>query len=390
MRRRIVSGASMFLLALALAGLSAVADTGRLDKGQVNSHLRASEKALKKLESAQQKNNMAEATAHARAYAQHLERAEQALAQRAVRESDVLDVADRVDEATLKHIPVLTRVLNKVPAEARPAIEHALEVSRRGHQTATQAILSRGAVEWQGRLDDRTAREAMRRNEYLVRLAERSRRRGDAATERESIERYAANMGRINDALERDWLEPGDAGTVLERVRTNTQRHLSVLERLLGQVPEQARPALERAIASSQRGHQTATQAIAARPAAGVAAGRPSGVPPAVGGGPAGPPSGEPVVRRVRVGPRAESPPAFPNQWNRGRMRPLFFVCRCWFPAGMTHWQIRILCWSEGWSIILLLHDARNPTRSAACLYRIASGRPGSTPPSTTAWIATR
>ncbi len=298
MRRRIVSGAPIVLLTLVLVVSVTSADTGRLDKGQAGKHLRASEKALKKLEAAQQKHNVAEITAHARAYAQHLERMQNALAQRAVRESDVLDVADRVDEATLKHTPVLTRVLDKVPAEARPAIERALEVSRRGHQTATEAILSRGTAEWPGRLNSRVASEAMHRNEFLVRLAERSRRRGDAATERNSIELYAANMERLADALDRGGLEPGEAGTVLERVQTSTQRHLSVLERLLDQVPEQARPALERAIANSQRGRQTATQAIAATPAAGVTAGRPANVPPVTVGGPGnlpgGPPSGAP------------------------------------------------------------------------------------------------
>jgi hypothetical protein len=51
-------------------------------------------------------------------------------------ESQRVDAFERVEKATRKNGEVLSGLLNKVPDQAKPAIQHALEVSQRGRTTA--------------------------------------------------------------------------------------------------------------------------------------------------------------------------------------------------------------------------------------------------------------
>src|SRR5713101_5444645 len=47
------------------------------------------------------------------------------------------EALSRVADATSKHTKTLTNLLNKVPAQAQPAIQRAISVSQEGHDTAT-------------------------------------------------------------------------------------------------------------------------------------------------------------------------------------------------------------------------------------------------------------
>ncbi len=53
---------------------------------------------------------------------------------------DVDEVLARVSEATLKHQEVLAGVYEKVPEQAKEAIQRAMEASMRGHEEALKAI----------------------------------------------------------------------------------------------------------------------------------------------------------------------------------------------------------------------------------------------------------
>ena len=297
------------LLALGAAPTTLALSNKPLSEKDTKKLLKASEKELKEARKASEQGKT-EAAAHAARFTENLDRINNALASDEVRENDALDVAARVDEATLKHIPVLEGLLETVPEQARPAIERALEASRRGHDTATEAILNHGQVSLPGGLlTDRTARQAMDKNEALLKQAERGRQRGDEAAVGRSVEQFTRNIDAVGRAIETDAVDQREAISVLDRVDRNTRRHVSVLEGLLGQVPEQARPAIERAIQASQRGQQAATQALARTPAAGVQAGRPgaAGAPADIGGRPTGagggPPSGTPGPPSGRHGP---------------------------------------------------------------------------------------
>lgn len=56
---------------------------------------------------------------------------------------NVTDLAEYVSNVTYKHILVLERVLEKVPDQAKPSIEHAINVSINGHEQAVESILER-------------------------------------------------------------------------------------------------------------------------------------------------------------------------------------------------------------------------------------------------------
>lgn len=66
-------------------------------------------------------------------------------------DADREEAFERVEKATRKHGEVLTDLLSKVPEQAHPAIEHALEVSQRGREHAManleQARVRREAAE---------------------------------------------------------------------------------------------------------------------------------------------------------------------------------------------------------------------------------------------------
>lgn len=53
---------------------------------------------------------------------------------------DVSQALEAVERAAKKHTEVLTGLLDKVPKQARAAIEHAIEVSERGRNTALDRL----------------------------------------------------------------------------------------------------------------------------------------------------------------------------------------------------------------------------------------------------------
>lgn len=53
---------------------------------------------------------------------------------------DVSEALDAVERSTKKHTEVLTALLEKIPDQARSAIEHAIEVSKRGRNTALDRL----------------------------------------------------------------------------------------------------------------------------------------------------------------------------------------------------------------------------------------------------------
>jgi len=58
----------------------------------------------------------------------------------------VMEVVARVGEATSKHLEVLAEVYDKVPEEAKPAVENAMKVSIKGHEKAVEALKAKNAL----------------------------------------------------------------------------------------------------------------------------------------------------------------------------------------------------------------------------------------------------
>ena len=58
----------------------------------------------------------------------------------------VMEVVARVGKATSKHLEVLAEVYEKVPEQAKSAIENAMKVSVKGHKKAVEALKAKDAL----------------------------------------------------------------------------------------------------------------------------------------------------------------------------------------------------------------------------------------------------
>lgn len=300
MRLRLFASTATVALALALgtapAGLAQ--NTQSLTKKEAKKLLKQSEKDLKKAKKAGKRGDSDAVGEHASNFADNMNRLNRGLSSSHMSDHDMLDVAAKVDEATLRHEQVLTDLLagDKLPEQARSHVEDALAASLRGHDTATEAVLNRGQVDLSdGMLTDASARSAMRKNNALVKQAERAQKRGDNATAGRSVDQFTVNMGTINNAIEQGHVEQSDAISVFDQVNNNTSRHISKLEDLLGTVPEEAQAGIQRALDNSVRGRDMATQALQRSRAANTMAGRrgATGAPTGIGGRPSGAGSGD-------------------------------------------------------------------------------------------------
>lgn len=159
-----------------------------------------------------------------------------------------------------------------------------------------------------------TVKERLAQNKGYIENARQRGRAGDAAGVETALENYSRSMTGLDRALSQGQFEGTESQNIeaLERVDKATSKHGKVLTDLLTKVPEQAKPAIERALEASQRGRTTALanleKAQARRAAA--AANRPdSAGPPSGFGKPStvgGPPSG--VGRPATAGPPASRP----------------------------------------------------------------------------------
>jgi len=80
------------------------------------------------------------------------------------------DVLAKVSQATLRYQAVLIEVYERVPEEARPAIERAMEQSMRGHEEALQAL--------SGEKREQIQEEIKTRRQEVFQKAEGARERG--------------------------------------------------------------------------------------------------------------------------------------------------------------------------------------------------------------------
>ena len=275
MKRRLLPAAlGLILFATLGAGLPAAAQAP-LNKKEAEKLVKQIEKSLDEARQAGPRGQAQAAAGHLDRYAQDVERACQALVHPQLEPAEAVKLADRLDEIALASLPVLEALGTSLPAEARPALERALDASRRGHEAAVAALLDRGPAAPGARLNERQARAAMEHNDALLELAERARQRGDEPVVGRSLELYTANVAAISDAISRMAMGPLEAENVCDRVERSAGRHLSLLEALRAKLPEAGRTGVERALAASQEGRQVAATARDAIRAARLRSGSP-------------------------------------------------------------------------------------------------------------------
>ena len=169
--------------------------------------------------------------------------------------ADLSNTILKVSDATLKHEASLAKVLDRVPEEAKPHIEHAMEVSRMGHDRALDALEAAAArQENPGQQAETFLKAADRR----AAQAQNASARGDDAGTQRAAAGYARVLNGSLNAVNQAQNEGQNIEPLLSRVANATRRHESALGDTMGRVPEEARASLQRAMEASQKGNQTA------------------------------------------------------------------------------------------------------------------------------------
>jgi len=165
------------------------------------------------------------------------------------------NITARVAEATTKHLAVLDRVYDMVPDEAKPAIAHARNVSETGYFHALAALAK-----------NNTARAAEMNQAAMEGRLNRVRARvQDQEAVQIALQQFEA-MSEFSEEICRIAQEIGlNTTSVEELVAEATGKHLKVLAEVYDKVPEQAQPAIERAMANVMIRHQRRVQKLEQR-----------------------------------------------------------------------------------------------------------------------------
>lgn len=162
------------------------------------------------------------------------------------------NVTALVAEATARHLSILDEVWDTVPEEAKTAVAHARNVSEAGRENALAALAKNDTVRatelnlaaMEGRLNRIRARV---QNAEAVQIA---------------LQQFEV-MGELGEEISRIAQEKGlNTTDVEELIAEATARHLEVLAEVYDAVPEEARPAIERMMATLMMRHQNRVQAL--------------------------------------------------------------------------------------------------------------------------------
>jgi hypothetical protein len=154
--------------------------------------------------------------------------------------------------ATSIHVDVLKEVLEKVPEQAKSAIQKAINSSRKGGKEALE------------RLQEEEPEKA---SEIHFQIAERKLKQArDKAEEgkeeevKEFLEEYEESMEKTAEIAEKSRALGKDTSSVDKVVKEATSKHVEVLEGIKEKVPEQAKPAIQKAIKISEKGREKAVE----------------------------------------------------------------------------------------------------------------------------------
>lgn len=168
------------------------------------------------------------------------------------RQTFILD--ELVALATSVHIDVLEGVLEKVPEQAKPAIERAITSSARGQEESLDRL---GEV-----VPERSAELYLRIAEERLNKAKARAEAGDAEEAEDLVEEYNRKANKALEMLEKARAMGRDVTEVQERVLAATSAHQEVLQDVYERVPEEAKEAIETAINISMRGQEEALKAL--------------------------------------------------------------------------------------------------------------------------------
>lgn len=162
------------------------------------------------------------------------------------------NVTALVAEATARHLSVLDEVWDTVPEEAQTAVAHARNVSETGRGNALAALAGNNTV-WATELNLAALEGRLNRIRARVQNAE---------AVQIALQQFEA-MGELGEGIYRIGQEIGLNITCVEELMAEaTIGHLEVLAEVYDAVPEEARPAIERTMATLMMRHQNRVQAL--------------------------------------------------------------------------------------------------------------------------------
>ena len=167
------------------------------------------------------------------------------------------NISEVVAVAISKHLLVLDRVMDIIPIEAKATITQAKKVSINGQGTALRLLVKEKArmaikinlAAAEGRLNRAKAKAEENETDEVE----------DALDEFERLNKFGEEISQIARGLS------DNTTTVDQLVARATAHHLEVLAIVYEKVPDQAKPAIEKAMSVSVRGHERAVEALEKR-----------------------------------------------------------------------------------------------------------------------------
>ncbi|MFC1908754.1 DUF5667 domain-containing protein [Chloroflexota bacterium] len=174
------------------------------------------------------------------------------------------NISERVALASSKHLTILDRVRDVVPEQAKEAVNRAREASLNGQKNALRALAKRKterAMEINiANIEERLSRAAVKAADNITEEVEEAL---DETKELLELEEEISDIADIAEGLGKD------ITSIEQRIAKSVANRLEVLERVYEKVPEQAKPAIESAIANSVRKHERAIEALKKKSALG-------------------------------------------------------------------------------------------------------------------------
>jgi len=163
-------------------------------------------------------------------------------------------ITQALAEATGQHLTVLEGVLEKVPENVKEKITKAKEVSAAGQKNALRALA--------GENPERATEINLKAAEARLNRAQAKTEEGEIEETEEAVKEFE-NQYKFGEEISQIAQGLGkDTATVEQLVGKATSVHLEILAKVYEKIPEQAKPAIEKAMEASVKGHEKAVQTL--------------------------------------------------------------------------------------------------------------------------------
>jgi len=167
---------------------------------------------------------------------------------------DVTRVTELVAIATSIHLDVLEEVLQKVPEQAKPSIQKAIDASKRGNEEALN-VLEKAQPETAAEIHFRIAEKR------LLKAQEKALGNESEAVE-SLVADYEERINKSSEVVEIAKALGKDTTDIEQIVAEATYTHIEILSEVYEKVPEQAKLAIEKALNVSLTGWEKAVEAL--------------------------------------------------------------------------------------------------------------------------------